>query len=254
MKSARIYTGSHLFKGGIINDDLIIINYGFNSVSEVKRYLSEYGIPIAHKEVMIWLIGCARIATTFLEEWLACGEDVDSLFQAFKERYTKSRGEGSIIFESLERFQGHRVRELNGLDVLELLERAVLKHWYTGLPVTFISEETLELFELGVARLDRVGYVSNNLRAEVNEPLVVASAIAFFKSRKDIALYILDKMADMDYNSSAMGYLWEHLIPEAVEKLFSNKNLHHLFNKKLPTQDWQIKPPPEDTANLSVHI
>ena len=39
IKSAKMYTGSHLIKGDIKKEGLIIIDCGFNSVRDVHKYI-----------------------------------------------------------------------------------------------------------------------------------------------------------------------------------------------------------------------
>ncbi|CAH1758246.1 1269_t:CDS:2, partial [Entrophospora sp. SA101] len=207
MRTAKTFTGSHLFKGGIMDDQLIIDN-GFDSKKDVEVYLSSFGIPIdpSHDGIMQWLVGRARIASNFAEEWMIYGGDLKTLFTSFKERYEDATTWGNIGYDLLNMKNGNRAREIGGLDIMDLVERVVLKHWYTGLEATFIRDDALQLFEIGVARLRR----TDKLRGVVNEPLI----------------YI--------------GFLWEQLIPDALEKLFDGKETCQIFKKRLPSNIWHI--------------
>jgi len=89
------------------------------------------------------------------------------------------------------------------LDILNLLERAILKHYYTSLSVIFICENTLELFEIGIVWLHH----NDKLQGIINELLVIAAVIAFFQKHRDTSSYILNKIADLDYNLSSIRFL-----------------------------------------------
>ncbi|PKY60564.1 hypothetical protein RhiirA4_484411, partial [Rhizophagus irregularis] len=238
MKSVLNLTGSHVMKGSTWkNEELIIIKNGFDSVEKVRNFLSKFGFPCDdHRDIMQWFVGRVRFATTFIEEWFNNNCDTNVLFRKFKENYTSPDSDYSIMVKIVNRTKKDTIRQgisenllkegASEVDILSLLERAVLKIWYNVINLIVVKEGiALELFEYGVALLYK-DKLSNKLRIIISEPLVIESALQYFKKYTDISLYILDQMANVDYDPSSMGKLWENLVPNAIMKLFQDEGVH----------------------------
>ncbi|CAI2195050.1 4616_t:CDS:2, partial [Funneliformis geosporum] len=232
MKSVLNITGSHVMKGATWNhENLIVIKNRLDLTDRLRNFLSKFGFPFDdHQDIMQWFVGRVRFATTFVEEWLNNNFSIDALFKKFKEEYTDPVSNKSIMEGACES------------DIISLLERAVLKIWYNGINAIIIKEEiALELFEYGIALLHKSNF--SKLQISISEPLVIESALRYFKKYKDISSYILDQMANMDFSPSNMGILWENLIPNAIMMLFQNEDLHDIFKKPLPYKNCKILEP-----------
>ncbi|CAB4484779.1 unnamed protein product [Rhizophagus irregularis] len=231
MKSVLDITGSHAMKGATWNnEDLIVIKNEFGSTKMLRNFLSKFGFPFDdHQDIMRWFVGRVRFATTFVEEWLNNNYGIDELFAKFKGYYTDPDSNKSIMVKIVNRTNNDTIRQgiRNNLkegesevDILSLLERAVIKNWFDGLNSIIVEKESaLELFEYGVALLHREK--DSKLQIIISEPLVID-----------------------------MGILWELLIPNAIIKLFQDEGVRDIFKKPLPYNDWKIYEPPN--CSLSV--
>jgi hypothetical protein len=146
MKSLLNITG-HIMKGSTWNHEkLNVIKNGFDSVDS-QKFPIKFRFPcVDHCDIMQWLVGRVRFATTFIEEWLVNYDDINTLFKKFKENYTNPDSDKSIMVK---------------IDINSII----------------IKEETaLELFEYGVALLCESDV---NLQISISEPFVIESALIF---------------------------------------------------------------------------
>ncbi|GBC13356.2 hypothetical protein GLOIN_2v1737241 [Rhizophagus irregularis DAOM 181602=DAOM 197198] len=223
--------GSHTLKGATWNhEDLIVIKNEFGSTKMLRNFLSKFGFPFDdHQDIMWWFVGRVRFATTFVEEWLNNNYGIDELFAKFKGYYTDPDSNKSIMVKIVNRTNNDTIRQgiRNNLkegesevDILSLLERAVIKNWFDGLNSIIVEKESaLELFEYGVALLHREK--DSKLQIIISEPLVID-----------------------------MGILWELLIPNAIIKLFQDEGVRDIFKKPLPYNDWKIYEPPNGSLSV----
>ncbi|CAB5365005.1 unnamed protein product [Rhizophagus irregularis] len=231
MKSVLDITGSHAMKGATWNnEDLIVIKNEFGSTKMLRNFLSKFGFPFDdHQDIMRWFVGRVRFATTFVEEWLNNNYGIDELFAKFKGYYTDPDSNKSIMVKIVNRTNNDTIRQgiRNNLkegesevDILSLLERAVIKNWFDGLNSIIVEKESaLELFEYGVALLHREK--DSKLQIIISEPLVID-----------------------------MGILWELLIPNAIIKLFQDEGVRDIFKNPLPYNDWKIYEPPNGSLSV----
>ncbi|PKY34560.1 hypothetical protein RhiirB3_532862 [Rhizophagus irregularis] len=260
MKSVLDITGSHAMKGATWNnEDLIVIKNEFGSTKMLRNFLSKFGFPFDdHQDIMRWFVGRVRFATTFVEEWLNNNYGIDELFAKFKGYYTDPDSNKSIMVKIVNRTNNDTIRQgiRNNLkegesevDILSLLERAVIKNWFDGLNSIIVEKESaLELFEYGVALLHREK--DSKLQIIISEPLVIESALRYFLKYTDFSLHILRRMSDIDFSPSSMGILWELLIPNAIIKLFQDEGVRDIFKKPLPYNDWKIYEPPNGSLSV----
>ncbi|UZO19249.1 uncharacterized protein OCT59_010547 [Rhizophagus irregularis] len=155
--------GSHTLKGATWNhEDLIVIKNEFGSTKMLRNFLSKFGFPFDdHQDIMWWFVGRVRFATTFVEEWLNNNYGIDELFAKFKGYYTDPDSNKSIMVKIVNRTNNDTIRQgiRNNLkegesevDILSLLERAVIKNWFDGLNSIIVEKESaLELFEYGIS-------------------------------------------------------------------------------------------------------
>jgi hypothetical protein len=263
MKSVLNLTGSSIMKGSTWkHEELIVVKNEFDSVDRLRNFLSKFRFPCDdHRDIIQWFVGRVRFATAFIEEWLENENnyDTNSLFREFKENYTSPDSDTSIMVKIVNQTKKDTIRQgisdnllkesASEVDILSLFERAVLKYWYNGINSIIIKEETaLELFEYGVALLHKSKY--SKLMISIGGPFVIESALQYFKKYKDISLFILDQMSDVDFSPSSMGILWENLIPSAIIKLFQDENVHDIFKKLLPYNNWKIYEPPNGKPSV----
>ncbi|CAG8747704.1 464_t:CDS:2, partial [Racocetra fulgida] len=124
--------------------------------------------------------GRARFSTSFIEEWLSSTYDMATIFERFKKRYTDPNHNESIMVRIIQRTNSEFVRKgvgntllKNGsgdIDMISLLERIVLKTLYTGSKITLVQKSTLELFECGVALLERDDKSGEFQNLEIDDP------------------------------------------------------------------------------------
>ncbi|CAG8799182.1 6259_t:CDS:2, partial [Racocetra persica] len=92
--------------------------------------------------------------------------------------------------------------------------------------VRIIQSTDSEFVRRGVER-DNLG----GFQVTISEPLVIESAISYFKKFRNTSTYILDKM---------------------IDETFEDSNAHILFKKKLPFENWKIYEPCNNNRKLCV--
>ena len=79
---------------------------------------------------------------------------------------------------------------IDGISILQLIEKAVLIMYLTDLPALF-TEKEMYLMEIGFARLKTDdGYF---LKAIVDEPLAIAAGLKFLNKNGDMERFVVNK-------------------------------------------------------------
>ena len=99
----------------------------------------------------------------------------------------------------------HRPDYVDGISILQLVEKAVLTTYLTGLPALFSTGKEMYLMEIGFARLKKHNVYA--LKAIVDEPLAVAAGLKFFNENNDIENCVIKQMTLQHYNPSTCGFL-----------------------------------------------
>ncbi|OZJ01856.1 hypothetical protein BZG36_05333 [Bifiguratus adelaidae] len=230
---------SRLFK---YRQDLIVQN-GFD-LDGVHHFL--YRFPIACRPEpteLRWLVGRSRILCSFLERYIRTG---NSSVKKFREEFTHSRVKGTIGYE-LQRRENPKLKTVKGVNIMKLIERCVIYYHLTGLPRPLRTEKHLSLFEIGAARLQRTDW---RLEVKIEEPLIVAGALAYFLAEESPMSRQYELMADMRSNPSSLGTLWEQIVPSRLEGILKNAR----FDNGVPSRNWNILDPASANADPNVLI
>ncbi|CAJ0746131.1 6419_t:CDS:2, partial [Entrophospora sp. SA101] len=204
------------------------------------------------EDAFIWLRGRFRFTTSYLE-LIFGGLEHTLALQTIKHVVANIENEGPTLPATLFTSDYSLIKPLkdlmtknhprpdyvDGVSVLQLVEKAVLTKYLTGLPALFSNDKEMYLMEIGFARLKK--HTVYTLKAIVDEPLAVVAGLKFFNESNDVGKFVIKQMTLQHYNPSTCGFLWEQYIPQKLkDSIFNEKTRlceHPLFKdiKELPS-------------------
>jgi len=121
-------------------------------------------------------------------------------------------------FENLEKYPPGRPTSINCVATLELMKSAFVSYSMTGRPITFASNDEMDIMNLGFAHIKNI----QKFTCVIDEPLVIQTAFNYFKRNSNDVLFLL--MSQTNFNASMAGLIWEKIVVNFLRKKLFESN------------------------------